>query len=355
MSLTRRFIKRALGMGITVVSVYLVIPSIVEVFSSWPELERLQPGSLIIMAALILLSLASFWVMLGLCLDTTEWGLVAMSQLTSSAIARIVPGGAATATAVQYRLIKDAGVSASSAATGLTVATLLNFAVLFSLPIFAVPALLFGPPIAPPLLQAAVAGILGFVAMAIIGGVFLLRDRPLVLLGRAVDAIARRLRRFDPSAPPRSARLLEARDLIRTNLAARWWRVALASLGKWGFEYFALVMAVRGVGHDDTSSILLLSFVTASLLSRIPFTPGGLGFVEAGLTGTLVMAGLSTGDAVLATLAYRLVSYWFPIPLGALAYGVHRRRLHRRGVELESFPDLGQQEIERPNPVVEGA
>ena len=327
-------------------SVYLVIPSVVEVFSSWPELERLRPGSLAIMSGLILLSLVCFWLLLGLCLDSTEWVLMAMSQLASSAVARIVPGGAATATAVQYRLIKDAGVPSSKAATGLTVVTLLNFAVLFSLPIFAIPALLFGPPIAPLLLRAAVAAAIGFVAMAMIGGVFLLRDRPLVLLAKAIDGIARLLRRFDPSAPPRADRLLESRDLIRNNLADKWFWVVLASVGKWGFEYFALVMAVRGVGHDDLSSILLLAFVTAALLSRIPFTPGGLGFVEAGLTGTLVLAGLSSGDAVLATLAYRLVSYWLPIPFGAIAYGVHRRRLHRRGVEVESFPELGEHEFE---------
>ena len=125
----------------------------------------------------------------------------------------------------------------------------------------------------------------------------------------------------------------------------------LASFGKWGFEYFALVMAVRGVGHDDLSTVLLLAFVTAALLSRIPFTPGGLGFVEAGLTGTLVLAGMSTGDAVLATLAFRLVSYWLPIPFGALAYGVHRWRLHRRGVDIESFPEFGEQELEHPTTI----
>ncbi len=347
MSRTKTFTKRAIFLAVTAVSVYLVIPSIIEVFSSWPELERLRPGSLVIMSLLILLSLVCLWILLGLCLDSTEWILMAMSQLASSAVARIVPGGAATATAVQYRLIKDAGVSNSDAATGLTVATILNFAVLFSLPVFSVPAILFGPPVAPPLLRAALAGVIGFVAVAIVGGVVFLKNRPLELLGRAVDGIARRIRRFDPTATPRSTRFLESRDLIRSNLATKWKWVLLASLGKWGFEYFALVMAVRGVGHDDLSSILLLAFVAASLLSRIPFTPGGLGFVEAGLTGTLVLAGLSTGDAVLATLAYRLVSYWFPIPFGALAYGVHRRRLHTRGVEIESLPDLGEHELER--------
>lgn len=345
---TAKFAKRAIWLTVAGVSIYLVIPSVVEVFSSWPELERLRPGSLAIMTVLMVLSLACFWILLSLCLHTRRWGLMAMSQLSSASVARIVPGGAATATAVQYRLIRSAGVPTSTATTGLTVATLLNFAVLFSLPIFAVPALIFGPPVAPLLFRAALAGLIGFVAMAMIGGVFLLRDRPLVLLGRAVDAIARRVGRFDPDATPRSVRLLGARDLIRENLATNWYWVALASLGKWGFEYFALVMAVRGVGHDDLSAVLLLAFVTASLLSRIPFTPGGLGFVEAGLTGTLVLAGLSTGDAVLATLAYRLISYWLPIPFGALAYVVHRRFAHD-DEPTETFRELGQREIDHPD------
>ena len=98
--------------------------------------------------------------------------------------------------------------------------------------------------------------------------------------------------------------------------------------------------------HDDIGSVLILAFVTASLLSRVPFTPGGLGFVEAGLTGTLTLAGLSPGDAVLATLAYRLVSYWLPIPVGALAYVVHSRFLRSRGVRTESLAEFGQHELE---------
>jgi uncharacterized membrane protein YbhN (UPF0104 family) len=44
------------------------------------------------------------------------------------------------------------------------------------------------------------------------------------------------------------------------------------------------------------------------------------------LTATLTLAGVSAGDAVLATLAYRLFSYWLPLPLGLGALVLHRRR-----------------------------
>ena len=58
-------------------------------------------------------------------------------------------------------------------------------------------------------------------------------------------------------------------------------------------------------------------------------TPGGqavLGVVEAGLTGTLALAGIVAADAAVATLAYRLASYWLPLPLGLGAWVLHRRR-----------------------------
>ena len=53
-------------------------------------------------------------------------------------------------------------------------------------------------------------------------------------------------------------------------------------------------------------------------------TPGGLGFVEAGLTAMLTLAGVEAGAAVLATFAYRLFSYWLPLPVGFGAWLSHR-------------------------------
>jgi len=60
--------------------------------------------------------------------------------------------------------------------------------------------------------------------------------------------------------------------------------------------------------------------------TAIPPSPGGVGFVEAGLVGTLTLAGVSGSAAVAATLVYRLVSYWLPLPAGGIAYVLFRRR-----------------------------
>ena len=63
------------------------------------------------------------------------------------------------------------------------------------------------------------------------------------------------------------------------------------------------------------------------MLAQIPVTPGGLGFVETGLTALLALAGVGAGDAVVATLLYRLFTYWLPLPLGLLGLALHRRHL----------------------------
>jgi uncharacterized protein (TIRG00374 family) len=103
-------------------------------------------------------------------------------------------------------------------------------------------------------------------------------------------------------------------------------RACGAAVGRWLFDLLALVTAIIAVGAHPRFSLVLLAYVAAQLLAQIPVTPGGLGFVEAGLVGTLALAGVSAGDAVVATLAYRLVSFWLPIPLGLGAWWLFRRR-----------------------------
>ncbi len=39
----------------------------------------------------------------------------------------------------------------------------------------------------------------------------------------------------------------------------------------------------------------------------------------------LALAGVSAGDAVLATFAYRLFSYWLPLPLGLVGLALAPR------------------------------
>ena len=85
-------------------------------------------------------------------------------------------------------------------------------------------------------------------------------------------------------------------------------------------------------GRAANPFLVLLAYVVSLALALVPITPGGLGFVEAGLTSLLVLAGASAQEAVVATLLYRLASFWLPIPLGLLAWGGWRARRRTAGV-----------------------
>ena len=121
-------------------------------------------------------------------------------------------------------------------------------------------------------------------------------------------------------------RLLRERDRIVGTLGPRWKRALAATSGRWALDYATLLAALAAVGSQPRPSLVLLAFCAAQILAQIPITPGGLGFVEAGLTAMLALAGVSAGAAVLATFVYRLFSYWLPLPVGLGAFGWHARR-----------------------------
>jgi uncharacterized membrane protein YbhN (UPF0104 family) len=150
---------------------------------------------------------------------------------------------------------------------------------------------------------------------------------------RSTGRVLQRIRNLArPRAEPLRglpSRLLRERDRILRTVGPRW-KAALASgAGRWALDYASLVAALAAVGSSARPGLVLLAFCAAQLLAQIPVTPGGLGFVEAGLTAMLRLAGVPTGDAVLATFAYRLFTYWLPMPLGLVGAALHRRRYAR--------------------------
>ena len=153
-----------------------------------------------------------------------------------------------------------------------------------------------------------------------------LSDEPLELTGRFVQWLLNAtVRRHNPIGGL-AQELLSDRDFIRTTLGRRWRAAVLAAAGNTAFDYLALLAALRAVGAAPRPSLVLLAYTAGELLALIPFTPGGLGFVEAGLVGTLTLAGVPGPDALAATLLYRLVAYWLPLPAGGVAYLSYRRR-----------------------------
>jgi uncharacterized protein (TIRG00374 family) len=114
-------------------------------------------------------------------------------------------------------------------------------------------------------------------------------------------------------------------------LGKRWKAAVLLSSGRLAFDFGTLLACIRATGVKPNPSLVLLAYAVAGLLALIPITPGGLGIVEAGLSALLILAGVPGVDAVVATLAYRIISYWLPILVGPFAYLAFRLRYGKPG------------------------
>ena len=317
-------------LAVTALCLYVFGPSLADVFEAWDRLGEVHPVAVLAVIGLEFGSFWCVWVLQRIALRTTEWFSVVTTQLAGNAFNRITPGGGATGTALQIRMLADAGFNATSVASALTWQSVLITAAIAVLPVLSVPAIIAGTRVPGGLAEAAWFGMALFVATTAIGALLLSTRRPVERLGNAIERVSNRLRRHRAPSHGLGAKLLYERDEIRTTMGSRWLAALGASVGRWGFEYFALLITLYAIGATPNPWLALLAFVAASVLSMVPFTPGGLGFVEAGLTGALALAGgVTTTQAVLATLVFRLVSFWLPMPIGAGAAIAFRRRYPR--------------------------
>jgi hypothetical protein len=227
-------------------------------------------------------------------------------------------------------MLADGEADRTQAATGLTAVSLLSTATLFAIPVLTIPTVAFGRPVPEGLAQAAWIGGVLFVMLAAITGWLLGPDGGVRTVARCVAALQRVVVRKEADSTVLGERLLKERNHIRAALGERWGKALFASAGKWGFDYLCLVAALSAVGASPRPTLVLLAYTAAQILGMIPITPGGVGFVEAGLTATLALAGVGGADAALATLIYRLMSFWLPLPAGLAAWGLFRAKLRRR-------------------------
>jgi uncharacterized membrane protein YbhN (UPF0104 family) len=175
---------------------------------------------------------------------------------------------------------------------------------------------------------------------AVCGEIVLRADWPLATAGRAAQWLRNRVTRGRrPPVTGLDTRLLDQRDTIRGVLDRKWWQAALLTAGRLGFDYGCLLAALCATGASPQPSLVLLAYAAAGIVALLPLTPGGLGIVEASLSGLLVLAGVRVGYAVLAILAYRIASYWLPLLAGPPAYLLFRRRYGRPTVRRAS-PDV---------------
>lgn len=97
----------------------------------------------------------------------------------------------------------------------------------------------------------------------------------------------------------------------------------------WLLEGLRLYLVSLALGVRLPLSVTLFIALASSLLTTIPFTPAGLGFVESAVVTALLWFRIDTATALSISFMDRIISYWSIILFGVIVFvlSVNRERI----------------------------
>jgi len=101
-------------------------------------------------------------------------------------------------------------------------------------------------------------------------------------------------------------------------------RVIAGSIGYWIFDNAVLWATFHAFGLSPAISVVLMGYLIGQLGGLLPI-PGGIGGIDLGLIGTLIVYGTPAAGTAAAVLAYRIILFWLPLILGGIAFALLRR------------------------------
>jgi hypothetical protein len=100
---------------------------------------------------------------------------------------------------------------------------------------------------------------------------------------------------------------------------------------------------LHAFGYTMNPINLIVAYGVTNVIASIPIMPGGLGVVETALPLQLAAFGAPAAAAGFAVLAWRLVQFWMPIPLGGLSYASLKLGPLGRRRRLAAVRDLARE------------
>jgi uncharacterized protein (TIRG00374 family) len=237
---------------------------------------------------------------------------VSMGAFTLS---RALPGGGAAGAVWAASRLRQYGVPQTQAAAGVVIEGLLAMVTLGGIVTFGAVAALFRGRVTTGGVVAACAVPAAFAVLAWVGvaGVrsAAMRHRFFAAVRRVLPGTGARADRWAANADDLAEAMANGHGFVPV--------IGWSALN-WGLDILALWLVFMGLGVQLEVGVLILGFGVANLVTALPHTPGGLGLVEAGMTGTYVALGTDTAVALAAVLAYRVISFWIPVLVGVPQY-----------------------------------
>ena len=316
----RRLLRRALQVGAAIaviVAIVALAPGLGEVRS---KLEGARPGWIALAVALEALSCASYVVMFKpMFCPRMPWRTSWEIGLSELAMGSIVPASGAGGLALGAWILREGGMPGDQIARRSVAFFLIkssaNFVAVATIGTLLALGLL--GPHRSLLLTALPAA----AATIVIGLVLLIpritpREHPGPDAGRVRRAAAT-FRRWVIDGTTEAVAILRSGN----------WQVIAGSFGYWFFDNAVLWATFHAFGYSPAIAIVLMAYLIGQLGGALPL-PGGLGGIDGGLFGTFVVYGTPAAVTAAAVLAYRVILFWLPLLVGAVAFLSLRRGLN---------------------------
>jgi putative heme transporter len=219
-------------------------------------------------------------------------------SLTGSAVANVLPLGGAAGMALNYRMTRTWGFTPTGFASYTVVTNLWDVLAKLFLPLLLVPLLLRGLPVGAGIGHLVIATV---VALPVVGG------------GAAILVAHPRC------AGRLGARVERVRLMVASVVADAWQRLTAGMALYMGLLFTLLAACLAVTGAHVAIGVVLVAFCAERLATLANITPGGIGLVEVGLAGALMLAPTANPAGVAAgVLLYRALTFGLEIPVGGL-------------------------------------
>jgi len=342
----KRLLQTFLVVLLILVGIYLLLPNIVGLEGAIRKLG--EASWLWICVALVfnLLAFASYVALfrgvVGENIVQLSWGESYQITMAGLAATRLFSAGGAGGIVLTYWALRRAGMSRRQSATRMVAFLVLLYAV------YMLTLIIDGILLRTGVLSGSNPAGLTIVPAAIAGTVFVV----LLLIALLPHDFERRMRSFAHGR--RFATTMRRLATVPASLAAgtrtaiefvrnpsRGGLALAGAIGFWAANIGILWASFHAFDVQVPLGVVVQGFFIGMVANLIPFVPGGVGAVDAGMIGTFVLFGIPGAEVFAAVLVYRLIAFWLPIPPGIIAFlqlraTVARWREERRDVAVGS-------------------
>jgi uncharacterized membrane protein YbhN (UPF0104 family) len=324
----RRIVSIVFSLVLVAAIFIYAIPKFADYSSVWSTITSLTPLELGSLVLATVFNLFTYWLANMAALPGLRLGHAAVLTQTTTTVANTVPAGGAIAVGLTYTILHSWGFTGTDVALYVGVTGIWNIFIKLALPIISLGWLVIAGRTTPQLVTAALIGLAVLaVAVGLLAGLFSSEHlaRRIGAFGGRVISWFRKLLRKPPltDADERAAQF--RKDTIGL-VRRRWLPLTVATLLSHFALFFVLLLSLRHVGVSEqeiSTAEVFAVFAFGRLITALPFTPGGLGFVELGYIGGLTAFAPTdemNAQIVAAVLLFRLLTYGIQIPIGAGTY-----------------------------------